>query len=238
VKSHLNQIVVGCFILAVVILGLIALTTNQATTGLIHATQSVTHTREVLENLEALFSGVVEAEAGERGYVITGNGDFLEPYQAALAEIDFHLKRVVDLTADNPQQQTPVAKLQPLIRAKLNLLKSNIALRSTAGFDPARQVVANGEGRRATAEIAAIITGMKDREEMLLTERGEEAASRARNAFHFLWLGAAVSILLLVLCFQLLRREIARRLRAEAELSTLNEKLRQRAGGPESGGGA
>jgi CHASE3 domain sensor protein len=236
VKSHLNKIVVGSFILAVVILGLIALTTYQATTGLIRATQSVTHTREVLENLEALFSGVVEAETGERGYVITGKGDFLDPYSAALAEIDFHLKRVVILTADNPQQQTLVEKLQPLIRAKLDLLKSNITLRSSAGFDAARQVVASGEGRRTTEEIGAIITGMKDREEMLLTERGEEAASSARNAFHFLGLGAAVSVLLLLLCFQLLRREIAQRLRAEAEVSALNETLRNRAGRSDAGG--
>jgi methyl-accepting chemotaxis protein len=230
VKSHLNQIVVGCFILAVVILGLIALTTYQATTGLIRATQLVTHTREVLENLEALFSGIIEAETGERGYVITGDDAFLEPYKAALEEVDFHLKRVADLTADNPPQQALVARLQPLIRSKLDALRSNIALRSTAGFDPARQAVASGEGRRATQEMGAIIAGMKDREEMLLTERGEEAASRARNAFHFLWLGAAVSILLMALCFQLLRREIAERLRAEAEVSALNEKLRQRGG--------
>jgi methyl-accepting chemotaxis protein len=231
VKSHLNQIVVGCFILAVVILGLIALTTYQATTGLVRATQLVTHTREVLENLEALFSGIIEAETGERGYVITGEEAFLQPYTAALDEIDFHLKRVTFLTADNPQQQALVARLQPLIRSRLDLLKSNIALRSTAGFDSARQRIAGGDGKRATREIGAIITGMKDREEMLLTEHGEEAASRARNAFHFLWLGAAVSILLMVLCFQLLRREIAGRLRAEAEVSALNEKLRQNASG-------
>ena len=139
--------------LAVVILGLIALTTYQATIStLIRATQLVTHTREVLENLEALFSGIIEAETGERGYVITGEETFLQPYEAARDEIDFHLKRVADLTADNPPQQAVVARLEPLIRSRLDLLKSNIALRSTAGFDPARQAVASGEGRRATQD--------------------------------------------------------------------------------------
>src|SRR5690348_7733696 len=67
--------------------------------------EGVTHTHEVLTELEATLSTMIDAETGQRGFLITGENAYLEPYQTALAQIDVHLLNLKRLTADNKLQQ-------------------------------------------------------------------------------------------------------------------------------------
>src|SRR5258708_7011737 len=118
-KRHLNKIIAVCFAVAVLILGFIGVITYRGITDLIHAADMVSHTREVLENVEALFSDLSEAESGQRGYIITGEEGFLEPYDNALAQITDHIKRLRELTFDNPIQQKRLADLKILVDIRL-----------------------------------------------------------------------------------------------------------------------
>ena len=59
----------------------------------------VRHTHEVLTGLDELLSGMTDAETGERGYVITGEPRYLEPYNAARDLVDQKLKLLRDLTS-------------------------------------------------------------------------------------------------------------------------------------------
>ncbi|MDB6109445.1 MAG: Multi-sensor signal transduction histidine kinase [Pedosphaera sp.] len=233
-KSHFDKIIVGSFVLAVIILGLIALITYRGTTGLIRASESVNHTREVLENLEALLSDISDAEVGQRGYVITGRESFLTPYHAALTEVDFHTERIRALTSDNPAQQARLARLQPLVDSKLAIVKKNISLRATEGFEAAQNSIATEAGKRVMDGIRRIIGEMRTEEEQLLQKRDGQAKASARSAFRFAWVGSAASFLLLFLCFHLLRREIAQRQRAEMEIKALNQALQAHAAQLES----
>ncbi len=228
-KAHLTKIVAGAFLLAVAILGFIGVSTQQTTLGLMHASTQVTHTREVLENLEALDSDVIEAESSARGYLITGKQDYLEPYQSSVAESEDHFKNLRTLTMDNPHQQDRLDHLQPIIQARLRVLKEAVALRGESGLDVVQQRMNTGEGKRYADEIKRIIAAMKNEEEMLLARRTDQANASARNAIRFAWFGSTVSILLLALGFELFRREIIERQRAEAKVTALNESLRQRA---------
>src|SRR5437016_10350922 len=63
----------------------------------------VAHTHEVLAALEALQSTVTDAETGQRGYVLTGREQYLEPYRTALKAVPARLARMRSLTADNPR---------------------------------------------------------------------------------------------------------------------------------------
>lgn len=234
VKSHFNKLIVGSFVLAVIILALIALITYRGTTGLIHASEMVSHTREVLENLEALLSDISDAEVGQRGYVITGRESFLTPYHEALAEIVAHTQRLRELILDNPAQQARLTRLGPLIQSKLAITKENISLRADAGFAAAQENIASETGKRVMDEIRRTIADMRAEEENLLQKRDDQAKASARKAFRLAWVGSALSFLLLCACFQMLRREIAERQRAELEIRTLNQDLQTHAAQLES----
>src|SRR5262245_35656204 len=64
----------------------------------------VTHTHQVLEHVTRVISQVTEAETGQRGYVITGDPSYLEPYRKAIGLLPMNIKELAELTADNPRQ--------------------------------------------------------------------------------------------------------------------------------------
>ena len=67
-----------------------------------------------------------DAETGQRGYLLSGEEPYLEPYRAALAQLDQILKRLRSLTADNAPQQRRLDALEPLTAKKLDELKAEI----------------------------------------------------------------------------------------------------------------
>jgi PAS domain S-box-containing protein len=141
----------------------------------------VAHTQEVRFALQALLSAMQDAETGQRGFLITGDEAYLDPYRAALAEVDGHLAEVGRLTADNPEQQRDLDAARPLIAAKLAALARGIAARR-AGFDAAQRALLSGGGKQAMDELRRIIARMEGRERALLTAREERSAARYRLA--------------------------------------------------------
>ena len=75
------------------------------------------HTHEVLEKIESLLSEMKDAETGQRGYLLTGNDWYLEPYNTAVQAIPGHFEELPKLTSDNPQQQSRIETLRSLITA-------------------------------------------------------------------------------------------------------------------------
>src|ERR1700722_4857860 len=72
---------------------------------LLESGKLVNHTDSVIQNLEMVLSTLKDAETGQRGYLLTGKENFLEPYNGAEDNAENGLKAVKFLTADNPEQQ-------------------------------------------------------------------------------------------------------------------------------------
>src|SRR5437899_370432 len=138
----------------------------------------VAHTHEVLDALDTLLSSAKDAETGQRGFLITGDERYLEPYEVALFALDAKLAEVNQLTSDDPRQQARVPQLQELVRAKLDELAATIELRRGAGFEAAQREVLNDLGKNRMDAIRAVVAEMTEDERALLKER-EQASSRA-----------------------------------------------------------
>ena len=134
----------------------------------------VSHTNEVLNTLENVLSTIKDAETGQRGYLITGEDQYLEPYNAALDAIEKSIRRVKHLTEDNPRQQARIPVLEKQISAKLKIEDRTIALRKK---DPeaARQVVLTGEGKKIMEAIRAQVREMQQEEQGLLVVRERQS---------------------------------------------------------------
>src|ERR1019366_4310526 len=89
----------GGFALALAALLIIGVVSYRSTTALVEAAAMVDHTHLVLENLEQLLSTMKDAETGQRGFLVTGEERYLEPYNAAPGQSDKILKTVRELTS-------------------------------------------------------------------------------------------------------------------------------------------
>jgi len=89
----------------------------RSTTELIDAANWVTHTHKVLEGASGVLSALKDAETGLRGYIITGEERYLEPYHGAATELERQIRELRELTADNRTQQERLAKLQEMAAA-------------------------------------------------------------------------------------------------------------------------
>src|SRR5271155_1457175 len=125
------------FGLSVTMLLIVGIVAYRSTDALVVNNHNVTHTHAVLEDLAHVLSIMKDAETGQRGFVVTGNEAYLEPYDSALASIYRAVDDLRLLTSDNPRQQSRIAEARPLIEAKLAELKRTIDLRRNQGFDAA-----------------------------------------------------------------------------------------------------
>jgi len=78
--------------------------------------------------LSAVLRLVVDAETGQRGYLITDDPVYLEPYQAATSEIDGRLARLDSLTKNSASQQQRLQDLRRIEREELAVLQQTIQL--------------------------------------------------------------------------------------------------------------
>ncbi|HKB84337.1 MAG TPA: CHASE3 domain-containing protein, partial [Burkholderiales bacterium] len=146
----------------------------------------VAHTYQVLEKLEAVLSGMKDAETGQRGYIITGEERYLEPFRAAKETINQKVKSLRELTRDNVNQQRRLDILEPLIdgrEGKFAELQETIGARKdkARGFDAARQIVLTDKGKNVMDDIRKTIDEMMREENTLLKKRSDEAQTSARN---------------------------------------------------------
>ncbi|OOV79097.1 hypothetical protein BTA35_0217285, partial [Oceanospirillum linum] len=107
----------------------------------------VQHSNEVYTGLERLLSLARDAESGQRGYVITGRDEYLQPYLQAEPQIGAQLDHLDVLIKGSPVQEQRLAQLGGLLEAKRRELSSVIELRRTQGFGPAQAIVLNDSGR-------------------------------------------------------------------------------------------
>ncbi|MHC5672252.1 response regulator [Nostoc sp.] len=223
----LNRLKIGTkigvsFALSLATMTTIGIISYQSTNDLIETSRQENHSYQVLSELEDLNLQVTNAETGQRGYVITGKQSYLEPYNAATQVLAQKVNELQRLTADNPNQQSRLDVLQPLIAQKLAELQETIALRQNQGFEASQKVVLTDRGKELMVEIRKVIETMKIEEDTLLKQRSEKAQAAARQTIARIVYSIPVFSLLLALIGFALTRNISVPLK---QVSDLAEKM-------------
>jgi CheY-like chemotaxis protein/signal transduction histidine kinase/CHASE3 domain sensor protein len=166
----------------------------------------IVHSHEVIATLDALFSTVQDAETGQRGFLLTGNDRYLQPYETALSRVGSELDAIGALTADNPSQQANIRQLRPHVDAKLAELKQTIDLRRGQGAQAALAVVNSDRGKQEMDLIRAQL-GVMDQEEARLRDvRLAEMQAASRTAILSGILAAVLGIILTLVVGVLIER--------------------------------
>ena len=177
----------------------------------------VDHTHEVLYQLEASLTDMLNMQTATRGYLLTNKESFLEPYEAGSARIGTNLNRLRDLTKDNPAQRERLVRLEAAMEHLMAIMRERIALNRAGNFPGAKQETSLEAGNSAIADVRHVIHEMEEVERDLLAKRSEAAQAGQRRAVLIFGFGSLLGIALVVTAGLLVRRDFHQRVRAEAE---------------------
>ena len=177
----------------------------------------VAHTHAVLTELEATYSYLQRAESGTRGYVATGQNDYLTLQASGVRDSAGHFHSARRLTADNATQQRNLDKLAVLVGRKTLVMRRIVALRHDQGFAAASQELGKGEGLQLMNEIRAAVDGMEAEENRLLEIRQAGSRASARRSNAAIALGTLLALAFILAAGSISSRDALRHRRAVRE---------------------
>ena len=186
------------FFATFVLMAIIGIVAFLSINSLTQTSYWVAHTRQVIDGLSDILTAMDDAETGQRGYIITGNPSFLEPYKSGTAAVGDKVKSTRELTRDNPRQQKRFDELEPLITLKLQEMQQVIDLRNNQSVDAAVKTVQNGQGKRTMDQIRAILAQMDHEERDLLITRAAEVESASTNGRAAIAWGTGICLLFVI----------------------------------------
>jgi PAS domain S-box-containing protein len=191
------------WIIAASVAGLVALSvvswlSYRSTKDLIAANQRLAQAHKLIEDLTALHLLLDDAESSCRGYALSGKVDYLKPYDAALAQLDITTQVLRHDLADDSNRFREFQELEPLIQARLEVMKDLVRARQAGGFDAAVRVVQSDRGKRLTDEIRQRISVIQTDERNDLLDRERESRERARSTILAVGLTCLLGIALLL----------------------------------------
>lgn len=211
----LNRLKIGTkigasFALSLAIFTAIGLVVYRSTTQTVETSRWEAHTYQVLAELENLLSTLKDAENGQRGYLLTGAEQYLEPYESASVEVQQKITAIRQLTVDNLTQQQRLDTVESLIRQRLARLEQVINIRRARGVEVATQAAVLEQGKNLTDAIRREISQMKNEERRLLQVRSAAAANAAQQMTYSIGFGIPLYFILLTLISFFLNRNISR----------------------------
>jgi PAS domain S-box-containing protein len=217
----------AAMILALAILAGMGWLNYSNTSALVATTQSIVKTQEIMVALDDLLSHLKDAETGQLGYVITGQESYLEPYTAALGNVDQDFQRLKLLATGNIELQRRLDALRPVINERLSVIGETIEARRDKGSEAATQIVLTDRGKRLMDQIRRSVLEMHNSEEALLKRRTKASIISSYRTTVSLTIGGLTSLALLVGAGYLIRREMTKRQQAEEEVKRSAEELKR-----------
>jgi len=196
----------------------------------------VTHALRVENQLTVVISRLQDAESGQRGYLLTGRNDFLEPYDTAASRVEADIAALDALVADNPEQQAAARRLRTLAAARVAVLRETMHAYNRDPNDAAAMEQL-GRGRALMSKIRALEREMKGEEEGLLAKRNEKARQQAVLMTGALALSTVLILVLGVVALRDGRRRLTEAQAAHVALEAVNRELTAEAASREAAEG-
>jgi len=181
--------------------------------------RSITDSYLRLNTLQRTLSAVTDAETGQRGFLITGDEEYLAPYYDARAAIEADLQALKRLWPDSAGGDLDA--LEPLVRSKLTELERTIALRRQGRPMTAESLVRTGHGKAQMDTIRAVVETLRSGEQERLATATVRSARSRQTAFVTAAFATSVALVAILLCLTLLRRDLEHRSRLADERAEL-----------------
>ena len=177
-------------------------------------------TSNVIEASNGLLIGLLDAETGQRGYLLTGEPVYLQPYHAALSTVPADQQRLGSQVSAVPGGAHYFAALKILVAEKMKELATTISLARAGDHAGAVQFVASGKGKRTMDDARAVIANLQ----RAANAAGASRRSELSTQLTFFIVLAAVLAAAGAGASLVLRRRLRR---ASTEIRSLNANLEQ-----------
>ena len=214
-KISFEQKLFTGFTAVIILIAVLSIFSSYYSDKRISTSQWVKHTNDVLNEAEQILSLTKDIESEGRGYIITGDSNYLQYFMIAKDNIFNHDKKLKELTKDNPSQQARIDSLSVLIDKRIGFSLQCIQAKNEKGFEVAKELMATGQGKFYTDAIRKVTSEIQQEENNLLIQRQKEN-NKSIVSFNraFFVLLASIFILLVIILFSI-RHNIAVRKKAE-----------------------
>ncbi|WP_309606795.1 CHASE3 domain-containing protein [Phenylobacterium sp.] len=216
----LIALVAGFAALAITVLAAIALVQQQQ-----RAFTRVTHTLRVENQLSLILARVQGAESGQRGFILTGNDGYLEPYHIAAARLPGDLAALRALVADNPDQAAAAKRLSVAALTRQDALSRTLAVYYGGDETGVRMRFRQGQGKAAMDDLRQIVGGMQATEARLQQARADTARRWASAVVAALAASTVAILAVGLLAFRDARRRLALAVQTGEALGAANNRL-------------
>lgn len=193
--------------------------------SLLNSNAWVNHTQEVIYNLNSGTGVMIDSQTSMRGYLITGNENFLEQYRNAEEKTNVYLNKVEELTKDNILQQNAIKELKPLKTEFFEYLGTRVAEKMKGEVISAEKL---DQGRKLMEEIRQILKRMENREQELLKERTSASEQSGIYSSALIVIAAVIALLISVLFFMRILNDFKTRAKLVKELERKDEETENR----------
>lgn len=205
---------------------LIGVTLHWGMKKLIATTHRVTHTHQVLAELDDIPLQLGRANTAHYDYVLTGGEQYLTAYQTAAHATQKEIQDVRQLIKENTGQQNVLATVESLAHQRLTQLQQTIDVRRTDGFDAALRAIAAENDADLTGRIDALIQEMESEAWQLLAARSTAANASAHQLDALIVNGSLMALLLLIVANFIILQHAVERTQAEAAWRASAERYR------------
>jgi signal transduction histidine kinase/DNA-binding response OmpR family regulator/CHASE3 domain sensor protein len=188
--------------------------------NLLVSAELVNRTHQGINELRDIRTAVIDAETGQRGYLLTGDEDFLEPYRDSRTRALTAFENVRGMTLDNIEQQTTLTTLLQRLHERFEYLDISIDSKRKG-----RPIVPDNlrKGRELMGTIRDLIQVMEDRENKLLVARTASLNKFASYTRPLIITAAIFALVITVLFYVRVRRDIEERFALQRELIKKDE---------------
>ncbi|PUZ26233.1 histidine kinase [Chitinophaga parva] len=195
--------------------------------NLLRSAYWVDHTNQVTLGLENVKNFLEGAETGQRGFLLTGDGDFLEPFNGAFDSARANIRYVRNLTTDNPPQVVSSRQLELLVdqlyRLQITMMEDHKA-GHPVNYDSLRK------SKMLMDNVRGIIATMETREQHLMGERTEQMKKFALYTPAFIILAALLSLVITVFFYIRVQRDFAEKEKMQSALQQKDVEMAKRIG--------
>lgn len=191
---------------------------------------SINNTLQAINFIKDLNRELAAAESSQRGYLLTEDPEYLQPYHQTLAVVDDLLDKLNDATASSPQQTKRFDLLQSFINEKIYEMQRIVALTNREEIRAAVRQIKTDEGLELMRAISQLIVEM-ERDEFILLESNKKVAAENRSFILIAFLLAnGVGLFLSLGVFYIWYRNSTRFAELNSALSHANTELEEKVG--------
>jgi len=211
--------------LSLLILFISSLASYISITNLIKSGEMVKKSDEIIMDAESVISALKDAETGQRGFLLTGNRVFLEPYVGASDRALFLLNQVDSYTKDNSAQQKNVSGLRTILVKRMDILKSTIEIKTLGGQIDATVLL---QGKVYMDQARSMVNKIVRDEKILLSTRTAELNKLSNYAPLLIVTAALLAILITLFFYWKVSADYDERLKLHRELELSKQDTERR----------